>query len=304
MEDFDIIETLESSVFMVAPLAKQRGIQIIKLNFSQEQLIVHGDRLRLKQVFINILSNAVKYDRDNGTVTIETLNSSDKNIRVFITDTGPGIPSENQKTIFEPFTRLSRHEHQVSGTGIGLFISRQLMELMKGSVSLEETSEKGSCFAIELPLGQPSKPGTSHNTGSSATLTDKLQAFPPSTLLYIEDNVANLHVVQGLLSLMPNLTMLEAMDASEGIRLAHTEQPNLILMDINLPEMSGIEAFKILKTHDDTKNIPVIAVSANAMKKDIEKTISAGFLAYVTKPFNFETLLEAIYQGLTKAKGH
>lgn len=268
----------------------------IKMNFIafDEGWFAYADRTRVKQVLINLLSNAIKYNREQGTVEVTcTVNSQDR-IQISIKDTGNGLPPEKLLQLFQPFNRLGQENGTEEGTGIGLVVTKQLVELMGGTISVQSTLGVGSEFRIELARDVMPQLSKVQLMPGAAMLPSSGKA----TLLYVEDNPANLILVEQIIEGFPNLCMLSARDALQGISLARTCLPDLILMDINLPGISGTEAMRILYDDPLTRPIPVIALSANAMVRDIEKGLKAGFFRYLTKPIKINEFMDALEQAL------
>jgi PAS domain S-box-containing protein len=288
IENVNLDEVVRETLLFVTPLAQKRNIQIESRPLDNANPIyVLADRTKLKQVLLNLMSNAVKYNCDNGSVILDYENNSKNGVLIKVTDTGKGLSKEQQTQIFEPFNRLGVENSAIEGTGIGLTITKRLLEAMHGSISLKSEADKGSCFTIEIPEGE------NPLLSDREELPKKYGALEVSrkkkyTLLYVEDNPANLILVEQILQTRPDIKMLSASQARLGIELARGHHPDLILMDINMPEMDGITAMKNLRSYEETRDIPVIAVSANAMEADIEKGLRTGFNAYITKPFNID----------------
>ncbi len=268
---------------MIEPQAQKRGIGI---TFPPSDIphFVHADRTRVKQVLINLLSNAIKYNKAGGTVVVECFDSAPERIRISVKDTGEGLPPEMLEQLFQPFNRLGQETGAEEGTGIGLVVAKQLAELMGGVIGVESTVGVGSVFWLELIAGVAPQ----HVFGEvESTAVSQLQLpndLPQRILLYVEDNPANLKLVEQLIARRPDLRLLTAVTGHLGIKMARTLQPEMILMDINLPDINGIEVLKILHEDPTTTHIPVVALSANAMARDIEKGLAAGFFRYLTKP--------------------
>jgi PAS domain S-box-containing protein len=277
---------------MIEPQAQQRGIKMI---FPQSGIprFVDADRTRLKQVLINLLSNAIKYNQADGTVAVECAMSGPERIRVSVRDTGAGLPPDMLSQLFQPFNRLGQERGGEEGTGIGLVMSKRLVELMGGLIGVESTVGLGSVFWFELNATvEPKLPETERPPAiASAQLPD---AGAPRTLLYVEDNPANLKLIEQLIARRPDIRLLVARDGNLGIELARAHRPDVILMDINLPGISGIEALKILREDPETARIPVVALSANAMPRDIEKGLQAGFFRYLTKPIKVNEFMDTL----------
>jgi len=287
---------------MIEPQAQGRGI---RMTFPQFDLpwFVAADRTRLKQVLINLLSNAVKYNQTGGTVVVDCVGSTADRTRINVRDTGAGLPAEKLAQLFQPFNRLGQERGAEQGTGIGLVMSKRLIDLMGGVLGVESTVGVGSVFWCEL--------GTATAPALEATLDDPTPASgeqapdaPLRTLLYVEDNPANLKLVEQLIARRPALRLLTAVESNQGIQLARAHQPDVILMDINLPGISGIEAMKILRDDPTTAHIPIVALSANAMPRDVAKGIEAGFFSYLTKPIRVAEFMEALDAALHSAHAH
>lgn len=254
---------------------------------------VKTDHTRLKQVLINLLSNAIKYNRKQGTVEVSCSASSPEHIRISIKDSGAGLSAEKMAQLFQPFNRLGQETSNEEGTGIGLVVSKRLIELMEGSIGVESVVGLGSEFWIELH--QSSIPQLAVSNDEPIVLEAQQPTNPQSrTLLYVEDNQTNLMLVEQIVERHPHLNMLSARDGNLGITLARAHRPDVILMDINLPGMNGYEALSILQADPATMHIPVVAISANAMRHDIDKGIKAGFFCYLTKPIKINELMEVL----------
>jgi len=260
---------------------------------------VDADRTRLKQVIINLLSNAIKYNRANGTVAVEwalshSEGSAPERIRVSIRDTGAGLPPEMLAQLFQSFNRLGRETSAEEGTGIGLVMSKRLVEMMGGEIGVESTVGSGSVFWFDLNTAVAPRLIVDRAEDSAVPQAQVQSGAPPRTLLYVEDNPANLKLVERLIARRPDMRMLSAKDGNLGIQLARTRHPEVILMDINLPGISGIEALKILREGPATAHIPVVALSANAMPRDIQKGMLAGFFLYLTKPIKVDEFMNTL----------
>jgi PAS domain S-box-containing protein len=278
---------------MIEPQAKKRGISVVFSRFVTP-CFVKADRTRMKQVFINLLSNAIKYNTANGAVSVEYMTSIPGRIRVCVKDTGEGLTPEKLAQLFQPFNRLGQEANAEEGTGIGLVMTKRLIEMMGGVIGAESTVGKGSVFWIELDLT-----AERHAVGGTAAPLAQLDPLIQAnaqlrTLLYVEDNPANLMLVEDLIARRADLRLLSARDGNRGIEIARASRPDLILMDINLPGISGIRALKILAEHPTTAHIPVIALSANAIPRDIEKGLEAGFFRYLTKPIKVDEFMKTL----------
>jgi PAS domain S-box-containing protein len=292
LEPVALIEVIRECQAMTEPQAQQRGIQISYLPFDPTWY-ASADRTRIKQALINLLSNAIKYNRENGTIEVTcTLNIPDR-IRISVKDSGAGLPPHKLVQLFHPFNRLGQENGAEEGTGIGLVVTKQLVELMGGAVGVQSTVGVGSEFWIEL--SRDVTPQLAADSTMSAEFAPQVSIHPGlRTLLYVEDNPANLMLVEQIMEEHPRIRMLSARDGHNGIKLARTHLPDVILMDINLPGISGFEALKLLREDLATACIPVIALSANAMPRDVEKGLEAGFFCYLTKPIKINEFMSAL----------
>jgi PAS domain S-box-containing protein len=296
-EPVSMAEVLLECQSMVEHQAQQRDIRMSYPVFD-EHCFVLGDHTRVKQVVINLLSNAIKYNTSQGSVVMAYEEIRAGRIRVSIKDTGKGLTPEQMGQLFQAFNRLGQEGAGEEGTGIGLVVAKRLIELMGGTIGVESTIGAGSVFWFELnTVAEPLFVGE-----GSAELAlaqgPMVRRSRLHTLLYIEDNPANLKLVEQILTRQPDLHLLTAENGARGIELAHEAKPDLILMDINLPDISGFDALKILRSDPATAHILVMALSANAMPLDIEKALRNGFFRYVTKPIKIKEFLTALDDAL------
>jgi PAS domain S-box-containing protein len=301
LEPMSLGEVMLDCQTMIEPQAQKHGIAMSFPKLEQTGFVL-ADRTRVKQILINLLSNAIKYNHSGGAVTVECSVISAENIRISVKDSGPGLSPEKLAQLFQPFNRLGQEAHGEEGTGIGLVMTKRLVELMGGVIGVKSSVGVGSEFWVELI--RAAEPALSEDTGESAILESGAKSNDAAlrTLLYVEDNPANLKLVEQLISRRPNLRLLTAREAMLGIELARAHQPEVILMDINLPGMSGIDALKILNEDPLTQNIPVVAISANAMLHDIHKGLEAGFFRYLTKPIKVTEFMETVDLALEFAR--
>jgi PAS domain S-box-containing protein len=300
-EPVSLSEVLLDCRGMIEPQAQTLGIQMTFPPFDRPHF-VSADRTRVKQVLINLLTNAIRYNSKNGTVVVKCAAGAPGRIRVSIRDTGPGLSPEQQAQLFQAFNRLGQEAGELEGTGIGLVVAKRLVELMGGVIGAESTVGVGSEFWFELEAVK--EPLLSMDGGDATYLVQPRapRGTQAHTLLYVEDNPANLKLVEQIIARHPDIRLLTAVNGSSGIEIACIYQPNVILMDINLPGISGFEALKILRSDPATAKIPVIALSANAMPRDIKKGLDAGFLRYLTKPIKVIEFMEALDEALEFAE--
>ncbi|NDP49106.1 MAG: PAS domain S-box protein [Sulfuriferula multivorans] len=295
-ESVSLIEVLHECEAMIEPQLQQRDIQISFPPFDPDWH-VNADRVRVKQALINLLSNAIKYNREHGTVEVRCSLVSPERLRISVKDSGEGLPPHKLLQLFHPFNRLGQEHGPVEGTGIGLVVTKQLVELMGGMVGVESTVGVGSEFWMELNVDE--KPQLAAGSIMPEPISGQVRARGGvHTLVYVEDNPANLMLVEQIIEDHPQLHMLSARDGNQGIALARTHLPDVILMDINLPGMSGFEALKVLHDDPTTAHIPVIALSADAMPHNIEKGLEAGFFNYLTKPIKVNEFTDALDKAL------
>jgi len=298
-EAMSLLDVLQDCQAMIAPQAEKRGISMYFPRCGQA-FYIHADRTRVKQVMINLLSNAIKYNQGGGSVRVECRQRGNR-VRASVTDSGAGLSTEQMAQLFQPFNRLGQESGTEEGTGIGLVVTRQLVELMGGEIGVDSTVGVGTTFWVEFKVS--SAPELVLGQGEVLPVVQENQETQ-RTLLYVEDNPANLALVEQLIARRSDLKLLTAIDAHLGMDLARTYQPDIILMDINLPGLSGFGALRLL--HDDplTSHIPVMALSANAVPRDIEKGLEAGFFRYLTKPIKVAEFMDALDVALHHAAAH
>ncbi len=300
-ESVSLTEVLLECRAMVEPQAQQRGIGMVFARLGVPRF-VKADRTRLKQVLINLLFNAIKYNQPGGHVTVECTLNSPRSIRISVRDTGPGLTPVQVAQLFQPFNRLGQESGSEEGTGIGLVVTQRLVKLMGGEIGVQSTPGVGSVFWIDMPLTDAPKLAQPDANAHDAPRPDAHAGTPVHTLLYVEDNPANLELVEQIVARRADMRLLGAADASLGIEFARVYQPDVILMDINLPGISGIEALKILRADPTTAHIPIVALSANAVPRDIQKGLAAGFFNYITKPIKVNQLMAALDAALEFSK--
>ena len=305
LEPIALAEVLADCQSMVEPHARKSGVS---LNFGTTgcAVVVRADRTRLKQVVVNLLSNAIKYNREGGKVEVRCGAGSAGRVRVSVRDTGQGLTPEKLAQLFQPFNRLGQEGGVEEGTGIGLVVSKRLVELMGGVLGVKSRVGVGSEFWVDLlaatALEAPESAALPLAESAASDSPDTATAAAVRTVLCVEDNPANLMLVERLLARRPDIRLISAVDGRRGIEMARQMQPDVILMDINLPGISGVTALRILRADASTAHIPVVALSANAMPRDIEKGLEAGFFRYLTKPIKLAEFMLALDLALAQAK--
>ncbi len=301
LEPISLADVMRECQAMIEPQAQKRGVSVA---FPQFEIpyFVEADRTRVKQVLINLLSNAIKYNKMGGTVVVDWIASAPGRIRICVKDTGEGLTPEKLTQLFQPFNRLGQEANVEEGTGIGLVVCKRLIELMGGVIGVESTVGKGSVFWIELNLTAEPQPAAGAAEPTAVAQVQVQADAHLQTLLYVEDNPANLMLVEDLIARRPEIRLLSARDGSRGIEIARASRPDVILMDINLPGISGISALKILAQDPGTAHIPVIALSANAIPRDIEKGLEVGFFRYLTKPIKVNEFMDTLDVALKLAR--
>jgi len=297
VEGVAVQAVLGETLDMLAPLAAQYEVGLEPIRGMADEQAVRADRVRFQQALHNIISNAIKYNRRGGTVAVEVSQPLPGVLRTSVIDTGGGIPEDRWEQLFEPFNRLGREASVIDGSGIGLTVSRTVVEAMGGKIGLSSELDKGTRFWIDLPVV---KEKTRRGTPEDAVTEMKVQrrVAPArqglSTILYIEDNPANTELMQQFLGDIAGINLITVLTAEDGIAVARDRKVDLILMDLNLPGMDGFEAQFALSADEKTRNIPVIAVSADVNSKTIQRAMNSGFRRFITKPFNLKEAHQAI----------
>ncbi len=296
IENVDITTLLADSVSLISNQAALRGITVNSRVY--ESILVQADQTRLKEVVLNLLSNAVKYNRDGGEIVIDVQKAANDMVRFSVSDSGEGIPANRYAEVFQPFNRLGAESSEIEGTGIGLAIAKRLVERMSGNIGFYSQAGNGATFWVELPKADVNQIGLIErgDVNTASPDMDKLQG----KILYIEDNSANVRFLVSIFKRFEGISILTAQTAEQGLVLARTAQPDLVLMDINLPGMSGVDALAELRDHVDTSRLPVVAISAVANAEEIDRGMKAGFFAYITKPFTVDKILGVVNEVLTK----
>jgi len=299
-EFVSVSEVMLECQTMMGPEAEKRGIAMTFPKF-ETPVFVKADMTRLKQIVINLLSNAIKFNRENGTVVVECALCAPERVRISVRDTGNGLAPEKLAQLFQPFNRLGQ-EGSIAGTGIGLVVTKKLAELMDGAIGVESKCGVGSVFWCDLTASPAPHLRTAGGEIAASERPRLEPGAPLRTILYVEDNPANMELVEQLIALCPDLRLLTAVNGTLGIRLARSARPKVILMDINLNGISGIDALKILRADPATAHIPIIALSANAMPREVAKGLKAGFFRYLTKPIKVNEFMETLNAALELAE--
>jgi signal transduction histidine kinase/CheY-like chemotaxis protein len=292
LEPVPVADVVAEVVSLIRPLADQHGILLASSSPSCDAHVM-GDRQRLKQVLLNLVSNAVKYNHEAGSVHVDCENVAGERLRVKVSDTGPGIPAESIERLFVPFERLENQHEAIEGSGLGLPLSKRLAEAMGGILELATTVGQGTTFWVELPLAegpvQRAERQEREGPPQAASLTG-----PDMTVLYIEDNLSNMQLVERILGRRPNVRLISAMRPLLGLDLAREHHPDLVLLDLHLPDMPGQEVLARLRANPTTAGIPVVVLSADARPSLIRELREQGARAFMTKPLDVKKFLDLL----------
>jgi signal transduction histidine kinase/ActR/RegA family two-component response regulator len=288
MEPVDLPAVVDEALALVQPLAVQREIRV---ELGAIEGTVLADRQRLKQILLNLLSNAVKYDRLGGTVRIEVARSGGRH-RISVSDTGPGIDPAKVARLFTPFDRLGAEATDVEGTGVGLALSRRLAEAMAGTMGMEPAAGRGSVFWLELKAASPAERPQASTVDVEAAAQGR--ALGRGTVLYVEDNPANIRLVERILERQAGVQLMTSMQGGLAVELARQHRPDLILLDLNLPDVSGPAVLEQLQADPSTATIPVVIISADATPGQVQRLLGAGARDYLTKPIDVARLMDLL----------
>jgi signal transduction histidine kinase/CheY-like chemotaxis protein len=289
-EPIRALEVVQQIVELVRPLASRRGIVTEVVVPESGDVIVAADRQRLNQILMNLVSNALKYNRPNGRVTIAFVPAAAGRVRIAVTDTGAGIPPAKLSLLFQPFERLGAEQTDVEGTGLGLAVARGLAEAMGGSLGVESRVDAGTTFWIELAVCEASEP----RHVAAAQVVPDTSAETAGLVLYIEDNSSNVRLMQRVLQRRPGVRLLHAPGGISGLEQARQEPPDLIFLDMHLPDMSGEDVLLHLWQDAALRHIPVVILSADATPVQVRRLKAAGAIEYLTKPLEVPAVLKLL----------
>jgi signal transduction histidine kinase/ActR/RegA family two-component response regulator len=292
IESIPLAEAVRTAVAMVEPIAAKMHVDVHAEMLEGEEVVVSGDRQRLTQVLLNLLSNAVKYNREEGVVTISCRAPRAGSVSILVADTGIGIASEHVERLFSPFDRLGAEASEVQGTGLGLAVSKQLIEAMGGTIRLERSIPgEGTVFAVDLPLAEEEMAA-----GEDSPDGSEPRGMPTTTglVVYIEDNAANRQLVERVLAKRPDVELLTVTQGDAGLELIRERHPDLVLLDLHLPDRPGSEILRSLKEDARTHDVPVVVLTADVFHEQRETSLAAGAYACLTKPVDIEDLLRIV----------
>ncbi|MDQ6623080.1 MAG: ATP-binding protein, partial [Verrucomicrobiota bacterium] len=293
LEPVSVAEVLHEALDLMRPLAAERNIELVTATSLDSSCYVSADRQRLKQVLLNLLTNAVKYTPVGGTVTLSDRFCDDETLRLIVTDTGPGIPLDKLSRLFTPFDRLGAEQSGVEGTGLGLALCQRLAHAMRGSIGVQSAPENGSIFWVELPLTESPLERLATQL-AVAHEREHVASAQQLRILYIEDNLSNLSLIEQMLAEETDVQLITAMQGQLGFDLARQHLPDLILLDLHLPDLPGWEVLARLQKEKATAEIPVIVISADATSRQIQRLKNAGARDYLTKPLDMPAFYAVI----------
>jgi hypothetical protein len=291
LEPVDLAALIGDGLSLMLPVAREYGVELVPTAPPECGCHVWADRTRVRQVLLNLLSNAIKYNREQGRVWVGCTVDADQ-VRIGVTDTGPGLSAEQQRRLFRDFERLDADQAPIEGSGIGLALSRRLVTMMDGEIGVDSQLGQGSTFWLRLRRAEPTAapaPAADALAGAAASATGRRRK-----VLYVEDNPVNVLLMEAVMARRPQVQLISAPLPGLGLDLARTECPDLILLDIQLPGMDGFELLRRLRQAAATQQVPVIAISANAMASDVSRGLAAGFVRYLTKPIDLPQVLRAV----------
>jgi PAS domain S-box-containing protein len=294
LEPVHVESALTDVLDLIAPLAAERGISLERPSKEAADKYVLADNQRLRQVMLNLLSNAIKYNREGGKAKVSFAETSPGSLLILVTDTGKGIPEDQQRKLFTPFERLGAEQSAIEGTGLGLALSKLLIEAMGGTLGVESEPWIGATFIVKLALvDAPSARSLTSAAGAGSVAMSEHDG-PTRTILYVEDNPSNLKLVEEVLATRPGIRLVSVMNGNLALELAQQHRPDLVLLDLHLPGVPGEAVLRRLRADPETKRVPVVVVSADATDQSVEKLLASGANAYVAKPFEIDEFLAVI----------
>lgn len=296
LEPVDLSAVVADCIALSTPIADKHKVQVENPGSGRQTPLVFADAIRVKQMVLNLISNAIKYNRPNGRVTLAIEAIGNQRLRLQVSDTGIGISQTDLEQLFQPFSRVGNKQQQIEGTGIGLAFTHKLINLMGGDIGVSSTEGVGSCFWIDLPLAETAAPATPEPAIPAAVQATAAESG--GTVLYIEDDAMSTHLMRGVIKNLPGTTLLTADTPQSGLALAAQHLPDLIISDVNLPGMTGIDMLNQLRRQKGNQHTPVFALSASALPEEVQRGLSAGFSRYLAKPMNIRELTEAIREEL------
>jgi PAS domain S-box-containing protein len=304
LEPVRVAGVLRETLDLVRPIAGQYGCRLSEEIPEQADAYVHADRQRITQVLLNLVTNAIKYNRPGGGVRFlcRVENDADGGARaaIGVWDSGPGIAPERMGELFTPFARLGAESSGIEGTGLGLALSKRFVEAMGGAIRVESVPDVGSTFWIELPLAASPKQSAQQSAPGSEALAKEFSLRGPASVLYVEDNLANLDLIESIFAAFPAIRLIPALQGRLGLELAREHRPDVILLDLHLPDIPGEEVLQSLQADPRTCSIPVVIVSADATPSRIRKLEAAGAREYLTKPLDVRRFLETFERLLSE----
>jgi signal transduction histidine kinase/CheY-like chemotaxis protein len=293
-EPVQVGDAIQRALDLARPLAATRVIELETTGAALHAQHVWADQQRLQQVLLNLLSNGIKYNRDGGRLTVACEEVANGRLRISVKDTGPGISPALQERLFQPFDRLGAEQHGVEGTGLGLVLSKRLVEAMGGTIGAESVPGEGSTFWVEFLHAASPVESLERIVPSELPVSSE----PGGTLLYIEDNLSNLRLVERTIALRPRVKLIPALQGRLGLALAQQHRPDLILLDLHLPDISGEQVLRELHADPEMRQTPVIVLSADATPGQVQRLLAAGARAYLTKPLDVRQLLALLDETL------
>lgn len=281
---------IEECLSFIQPEVEQQGLTL-QDRTDADELMILSDQVRLKQALLNLLTNAVKYNRPGGSIIIASEMLDCYWLRIIVSDTGIGIPADKQTDVFQAFNRLGLETSEVDGNGIGLSLSKRLIEEMDGKIGFTSSEARGSSFWLDVPLAKQPEVCAGNEVATPVMLGNELAAIGDKLILYVEDDISNIKLMQSILARFPNINLLTSQTAEDAIQQVKLHSPDLIIMDISLPDMSGDQAVEYLKSCESTMSIPIIGFSADVTDANKQRALAAGCKVFLTKPVNITELI-------------